>query len=169
MAAFFDDYELIRKSGLFDPEYYLSAYPELEEQNVDPLVHFIEEGAREGRNPHSNFDTDFYLEQCRSHGDEPDNALLHFIHEGAARGLKPCPDTPGNATVTEDATKDITATSLLLAVESLGIAAPAGGGLRLSINGWAWAPSAIAEISAAIDGKTVGTAVHGLARPDIAK
>ncbi len=39
MEALFSDYETIRKSGLFDPEHYLTTYPDVEERNVDPLVH----------------------------------------------------------------------------------------------------------------------------------
>ena len=62
MEALFSGYEDIRKSGLFDAEYYLATYPDVAERNIDPLVHYLEEGAPEGRNPHSNFDAGFYLE-----------------------------------------------------------------------------------------------------------
>ena len=62
MAAFFNDYEVIRKSGLFDPSFYLARYPELAQQNIDPLVHYLEEGARQGCNPHPEFDAAFYLQ-----------------------------------------------------------------------------------------------------------
>ena len=51
MAALFGDYEVAKKSGLFDPEYYLATYPDVAQRNIDPLVHYLEEGAREGRNP----------------------------------------------------------------------------------------------------------------------
>ena len=46
MEALFSDYEAIRKSGLFDPEHYVKTYPDVAERNVDPLVHYLEEGAR---------------------------------------------------------------------------------------------------------------------------
>src|SRR5207245_1008037 len=49
MEALFSDYETIRKSGLFDPEHYVATYPDVEERNVDPLVHYLEEGAPERR------------------------------------------------------------------------------------------------------------------------
>ena len=94
MAALFGDYEVAKKSGLFDPEYYLATYPDVAERNVDPLVHYLEEGSREGRNPHRDFDTGFYLEQCNERGEAPDNPLLHYIRIGAARGFK----TQRNAT-----------------------------------------------------------------------
>ena len=46
MAAFFNDYEIIRKSGLFDAAYYLASNPDVADQNIDPLLHYLEEGAR---------------------------------------------------------------------------------------------------------------------------
>ena len=59
MEALFSDYEAIRKSGLFDPEHYIKAYPDVAERNVDPLVHYLEEGARERRDPHPGFRVGF--------------------------------------------------------------------------------------------------------------
>src|SRR5260370_35208378 len=88
MEALFSDYETIRKSGLFDPEHYVTTYPDVAERNVDPLVHYLEEGAQEGRDPHPDFDAAFYLEQCKQRGEEPANPLLHYILIGAARGSK---------------------------------------------------------------------------------
>ena len=87
MNALFSDYAAIRKSGLFDPEYYLATYPDVAERNLDPLVHYLEEGASQGRNPNADFDGSFYLEQCRGLGEEPANALLHYLRIGAARGF----------------------------------------------------------------------------------
>jgi ADP-heptose:LPS heptosyltransferase len=167
MEALFSDYEAIRKSGLFDPEHYTKACPDVAERNVDPLVHYLEEGAREGRDPHPDFDTAFYLEQCRERGEEPANPLLHYLLIGAARGFQikrggapaSTPQTPGQAT------KPV----ILLAVEALGVAGTSDGRSRLSINGWALAAAPITEITAAIEGAVVGRATYGLPRPDIAR
>jgi ADP-heptose:LPS heptosyltransferase/GT2 family glycosyltransferase len=172
MEALFSDYETIRKSGLFDPEHYVTTYPDVEERNVDPLVHYLEEGAREGRDPHSNFDTAFYLEQCKQRGEEPANPLLHYILIGAARGFKTRRDGAGVAAPSGDNRNRPDAAAkvpILLNVESLGIAGTAGGGSRLSVNGWALAAAPITEISAAVNGTVVGKAVYGLARPDIGR
>src|SRR5690242_18976729 len=95
MDALFSDYEDVRKSGLFDAEYYLATYPDVAERNIDPLVHYLEEGAREGRDPHPSFDSTFYLEQCRERGERPGNPLLHYIRVGAARCFKTYPDAEG--------------------------------------------------------------------------
>ena len=48
MEALFSDYETIRKSGLFDPEHYVTTYPDVEERNVDPLVHYWRKGRARG-------------------------------------------------------------------------------------------------------------------------
>jgi hypothetical protein len=167
MEALFSDYEAIRKSGLFDPEHYIKAYPDVAERNVDPLVHYLEEGAREGRDPHPGFDTAFYLEQCKHRGEEPANPLLHYLLIGAARGFKIKRD--GDAPAAPGAPESASKAPILVAVESLGVAGTADGGSRLSINGWALATAAITEISATIDGAVIGRATYGLARPDIGR
>ena len=88
MDALFSDYEAIRRSGLFDPEYYLATYPDVADRNLDPLVHYLEEGGQQGRNPHPDFDSLFYLEQCRERGEQPQNPLIHYLRLGMARGFK---------------------------------------------------------------------------------
>src|SRR5258705_6828856 len=167
MEALFSDYEAIRKSGLFDPEHYIKAYPDVAERNVDPLVHYLEEGAREGRDPHPGFDTAFYLEQCKHRGEEPANPLLHYLLIGAARGFKIKRD--GDAPAAPGAPESASKAPILVPVESLGVAGTADGGSRLSINGWALAAAAITEISAAIDGAVIGRATSGPPRPRIGR
>jgi len=172
MEELFSDYEEVRKSGLFDAEYYLATYPDVAERNVDPLVHYLEEGARAGRNPYPDFDAGFYLEQCRKRGEQPSNPLLHYIRIGAARGFKtrrgeaerhPPAGRRGNAT------DRVGRPPILVAIESLGVVGGRGGTSRLSLSGWALAASPIGEIAVSIDNEVVGTAAYGLARPDIAK
>ena len=91
MPILFQEYELLAKSGLFDAEYYLSANPDIAALNVDPLLHYLETGCHEGRNPNRDFDTAYYLRQCQSLGETPTNALTHFLTVGASRGLNPLP------------------------------------------------------------------------------
>ncbi len=43
-------YKLLR-SGIFDPHYYLSNNPDVREADIDPLLHFIQLGWKEGRDP----------------------------------------------------------------------------------------------------------------------
>jgi len=51
MASLFSNYRLVKDSGLFDEAYYCNAYPEIREANLDPLLHYLETGAGELRNP----------------------------------------------------------------------------------------------------------------------
>src|SRR3954451_5659558 len=171
MAALFGDYEVAKKSGLFDPEYYLATYPDVAERNVDPLVHYLEEGSREGRNPHRDFDSGFYLEQCNERGEAPENPLLHYIRIGAARGFKTRPDATDLASfrAAGSAPDPPGKRPILVAVETLGVSGAPGGRSRLSIGGWALAAAPILEIAVVLDGKVVGKANYGQARPDIAQ
>jgi len=150
MAALFGDYEVAKKSGLFDPEYYLATYADVAQRNIDPLVHYLEEGAREGRNPQRDFDSAFYLEQCKARGEAPENPLLHYIRIGAARGFKTRPE--GASASSSGPAQTAGKTPILVAVETLGVAGVADGGSRLSIGDWALAAAPIVEISAALDG-----------------
>src|ERR1043165_7790836 len=167
MEALFSDYEAKRKSGLFDPEHYATAYPDVAERNVDPLVHYLEEGAREGRAPHPECAPAFYLEPCRARGEEPRNPLLHYLLIGAARGFRI--KRGGKSPAITDAPAVAAKPAILVAVESLGVAGTAEGRSRLSINGWALAAAPISEITAAIGGVVVGRATCGLPRPDIGR
>ncbi len=172
MEALFSDYEEVRKSGLFDAEYYLATYPDVAERNIDPLVHYLEEGARAGRNPYPGFDNGFYLEQCRLRGEQPNNPLLHYIRIGAARGFKTGRDkadreVPGNQR--SGAADRMGKPPILVAIESLGVVGLPEGNSRLSVSGWALAAAPIGEITVSIDDEVAGSATYGLARPDIAR
>jgi hypothetical protein len=172
MEALFSDYEDVRNSGLFDAEYYLVTYPDVAERNIDPLVHYLEEGVREGRNPYRGFDARFYLEQCRQRGEQPNNPLLHYIRIGAARGFKTQREEADHepaAGKRPDATDPIGKLPILVAIESLGVVGVPNGTSRLSVGGWALAETPIVEIIVSIDDEAVGTAAYGLARPDIAR
>jgi hypothetical protein len=57
------DIRLIRQSGLFDAEYYLRQYPEVARSGMDPIVHYLEIGAKQGKDPSPYFETAFYARQ----------------------------------------------------------------------------------------------------------
>src|SRR5207302_1606752 len=150
--------------------YYLVTYPDVAERNIDPLVHYLEEGARDGRNPNRDFDAGFYLEQCRMRGEQPSNPLLHYVRIGAARGFKARRDAadrdpPGPLRATEQVGKP----PILVAIEALGVVGMPDATSRLSVSGWALAATQIDEITVSIDGEIAGTATYGLARPDVAR
>ena len=78
----------IRTSGVFDEAFYLSD-PRLVEAGVDPVMHYVRQGGREGRLPSPLFDPRFYLDRypdVREAGIEP---LFHFVAIGASERRQP--------------------------------------------------------------------------------
>lgn len=86
---FFQQYELLAKSGLFDAKFYLKRYKDVAKAGVDPLLHYLETGGGEGRDPHARFDSAYYAEQCAQRGIAAKNPLLHFLVAGRALGIAP--------------------------------------------------------------------------------
>jgi len=81
--------ELIRND--FDPDFYLSRYTDVEMLNVDPVLHYLEQGAAELRDPSSGFSTAYYLESNPDVADSGINPFLHFVVEGRREGRLPLP------------------------------------------------------------------------------
>jgi glycosyltransferase involved in cell wall biosynthesis/SAM-dependent methyltransferase len=76
---------------LFDTSFYLEQYPDVAASGVNPLRHYVESGAAEGRDPHPLFDTSFYLEQYPDVAASGVNPLRHYVESGAAEGRNPMP------------------------------------------------------------------------------
>jgi len=76
------DYFLVRRSGLFDPGFYLAHNPDVRESRMDPLIHFMRGGWRQGRNPSARFDVNAYLEGSSEARDAGMNPLVHYIRFG---------------------------------------------------------------------------------------
>ena len=74
-------------ADLFDPVFYLAEYPEVALAGMNPLLHYLTEGAREGRRPQPLFDPQYY----RAQNPAADNPLLDYLAAGSARGLMPHP------------------------------------------------------------------------------
>jgi hypothetical protein len=85
------DLDAIRKSGLFDSDWYLKCYPDVAKREMDPLQHYFKFGAWEGRNPHPLFDTDWYRTAYSDPSVQAMTALGHFVLVGAAKGNNPNP------------------------------------------------------------------------------
>ena len=78
--------ELISSSDLFDSEWYLAQNPDVRRAGLDPLAHYVEFGAWEGRDPGPRFDSDWYLlhnPDVRATGVNP---LVHYLRHGAREG-----------------------------------------------------------------------------------
>ncbi len=81
--------EVIRNSGLFDPNYYLINGSDLLDVDVDPVSHFQMFGWRERRKPNIYFDPSWYLDTNPEVARLGINPLTHYILEGEAVGRRP--------------------------------------------------------------------------------
>jgi len=189
VAILFGEYELLAKSGLFDAEYYIRANPEIAALNIDPLMHYLERGCHERRDPSAIFDTSHYLSQCEALGETPANALFHYLTVGINRGLTPKSDAEPNGRerglirqtrgrhIGEDQSADAPGKkareppSSMLCIDIPRIIdgaadAPVRG--SLSIVGWALASEGVAAVDIDLDGQHVAGTRYGLRRPDVA-
>ncbi len=82
---------LIRDSGLFDIEYYSQQKPDSKNSELDPILHYLEEGAWQGLNPHPLFDTAYYLQQKPELFTEGINPLVHYLDKNYSKKFNPHP------------------------------------------------------------------------------
>jgi hypothetical protein len=76
------DARAIRASGHFDEAYYLAANPDVAANGVDPALHYLRYGMREGRKPSAAFDPLPYLDDLPDAGAAGVDPLVHFIRSG---------------------------------------------------------------------------------------
>lgn len=77
---------------LLDQDWYLASHPDVAAGSLNPLVHYLTAGGREGRSPNPLFDIRFYAERNAAEmGALGLTPLEHFVHVGAARGCDPHP------------------------------------------------------------------------------
>lgn len=80
------DIEIVRQSGLFDSEWYVSEYRDVTISGIDPIEHYLWLGARLFRDPSPEFDTSYYLESNPDVARDGINPLLHYVMFGRAEG-----------------------------------------------------------------------------------
>lgn len=69
----------ISLSELFDTTWYLKKYPDVAVSEIDPILHYIRYGVKEGRNPTPWFDTNKYLLVNPEIKDININPFFHYI------------------------------------------------------------------------------------------
>lgn len=79
----------IKKSGLFDKDWYLSTYGDVKNAGIDPAEHYYYQGGREGRNPNYLFNSAYYLEDNPDVAASGKNPLIHYIEFGENEGRSP--------------------------------------------------------------------------------
>jgi|GEM_PF-326076 len=82
---------LIIKSGLFDNAWYLAKNPDVAQNKVDPLLHFLVYGGFEGRDPCPVFSSNWYLNKYSDVKLDGINPLLHYIKYGKDEGRQISP------------------------------------------------------------------------------
>ncbi len=76
------DKQVIAKSGLFSPAYYLLHNYDVWKADTNPLNHFCNFGWIEGREPSSSFNCDSYLKKNKDVANSKTNPLVHYIRYG---------------------------------------------------------------------------------------
>lgn len=68
----------VKMSGVFDPNYYNTVYPDISKNKIDPIKHYLDHGLKEGRHPNALFDPRFYSEKYLNEKEDQD-PLLHYL------------------------------------------------------------------------------------------
>lgn len=81
---------LVRRTGLFDAEYYLDSYADVAQAGVEPLLHYAAYGDRELRSPMPLLEPGYYLRHSNIMARRT-NTLLHYVWVGRYLGYSPSP------------------------------------------------------------------------------
>jgi len=74
--------ETISKSEFFDADFYKTVNQDISISNIDPLLHYVVQGYKEGRNPSFIFDNNFYLDNNPDVKAANVNPLYHYLVSG---------------------------------------------------------------------------------------
>jgi GT2 family glycosyltransferase/glycosyltransferase involved in cell wall biosynthesis len=100
------DLALIQSSGLFAETWYLSNNPDVAQAKADPLLHYLNYGGFEGRDPGPNFSSGWYLNtyvDARAAGISP---LVHYLKYGKNEGRSPFPNQAINTNLQNRVSRD---------------------------------------------------------------
>jgi len=82
-------YRTIKKNNLFDLGYYLKNNDDIRILGIDPILHYIYHGFKEGRKPYSKFDGNEYLKTHKDIRNSKLNPLIHYSLYGLNERRKP--------------------------------------------------------------------------------
>jgi hypothetical protein len=88
---------LVRRSGLFNAQFYLSQCDGDPDAQRDPLTHYLVRGAALGLEPSPLFDTSAYLARNPIAAAPRKNPLVHFIRSGGSAATAASASAPGTA------------------------------------------------------------------------
>lgn len=78
----------VYRCHLFDPEWYLEKNPDVAGSKIDPLIHYVKYGDKEGRSPMPLFCPKFYKSRAKGSGKSL-NSLLHYYLIGRFNNESP--------------------------------------------------------------------------------
>ena len=81
--------ELLLDTGAVSFEDYMLRYPDLARSGVDPILHFVQWGHKEGRIIHELFDHQYYVEKYPDVEESGVFPLVEYLFEGAKKGRQP--------------------------------------------------------------------------------
>lgn len=84
-----DNLEAVRNSPFFNSAHYLETNPDVRAIGIDPALHYILHGAREGRDPGPFFSTKAYLARYPDIAKANVNALVHYETHGRRENRVP--------------------------------------------------------------------------------
>ena len=76
----------LRQSGEFDAAHYLHESWDVRATGRDPVIHYLEAGAAEGRDPSAHFSTAGYLRRNPDVARVGANPLFHYLRHGRSEG-----------------------------------------------------------------------------------
>lgn len=98
-----EDYKLASGDNGVDQSWYLQENPDVAAAGMDPVIHYLVFGWREGRNPRSDFSTSGYLKANAEAARAQCNPLIHYLRHG---GIKVAPERPQAARDFDSAKSD---------------------------------------------------------------
>ena len=78
-------------TGFFEPDWYMSRYPDVAASGSEALHHYVNFGAAEGRDPNRFFDGAWYITHYPDVASSGHHPLLHYLQTGAAELRNPHP------------------------------------------------------------------------------
>ena len=78
-------------ANMLDSDWYIARYPDVVVSDLDPIAHFEQHGAPEGRDPNRFLDSKWYAAQHKAVAAGGLDAITHYIQTGAAALLDPHP------------------------------------------------------------------------------
>lgn len=96
----------------FDEKFYLDNNPDVKADGIDPMLHFLHYGWKEGRDPSRGFSVNGYLQHNPDVRDAGLNPLVHFLEFGLAEGRSFCSPaataTPPVPDIADDVRRQLT-------------------------------------------------------------